>query len=457
MAVVLNKSYLSLQIGRMFQLTADVPVTWSTSNPNVRVSQNGMVYADRVDKLRPDGQAVITATAGDSSTATCNVTIVNWTANELQLKYVSSPSGTWLAKARDGTVYTRSGTAIYRLSDMHKMGDVANYSASEAFVDTPFGYFYRKLDNSIYRSADLATWELIFTPEGANDDKSSLVHAFAWKHDEATGKGYLFIGEYSMNADYGHKVYRITVNPNNTIVSEVIKEFYAYNEFLADNNKVPACNHIHAIIVDPYTGDIFLNVGDLSTVCGWYRSTDNGDTWNVFAKDGTQDCRSLSMWFTEEYIYWNVDSSSPQSVWRIHRDNMSDISKKELVAKLDNGSMWYHFWAIDDNGRDFVIMAQTAEGQIRDWLARVYGIWELENGLNAVQELCSLPSSTPNAYVALVQLVSAFQDNDGYCYFTARNLAEPLGLRKMELVRNTVDNKALVRDMYKHLRAKFTV
>lgn len=460
MSVTLNKSYLSLQRGTMYQLIADAPVTWSTSNPNVRVSQNGVVYADRVDRLRPDGQTTIMATAEDSSSATCQVTIVNWSANKVQLEFIDTESlfSTWIAKDRNGDIYTRSSTGLHKLVDgsLQKIGDPPTYPHQEAFIDTPFGYFYRARDCSIYRSYGLVLWDLIFTPVDPSESKNSLQNSFPWKYDEVTGKGYLFIGEYiaSDGRDIRHKVYRITVNPDHTYTSDIVLEFYSRNENTADNTKVPSCEHVHMVVVDEYTKDVWVGVGD-GTDSGMYYSHDNGENWNAFAI-GSQDYRGLSMWFTQEYIYWNMDSESPQHIYRIHRSNISDISKKEIVAKLDNGSMWYHLWAKDADGKDFVIMAASAEGQIRDWLARMYGIWELDDGTNVVQELVCIPSNTPNEYTRFVQLEPKVQRDDGIVYLKTRNI-EPSGYWKMEVVKTPIDNKALVTKMYKHFRAKFVV
>ena len=427
---------MSLQVGTAFNLlnVQDKSVTWSSTNPDFTVDANGTVHAPSVDALRPNGQTVITATnpAGADS---CKITVVDWTTNNYRLDYIGMESGSWVAMGRNGERYYTSGTGLYRNNNGSpiKLSDPLPYPANESFVDTPFGYFKRINDCSIYMSSDLVTWELIFTPINPSTNKSSLLHGWAWKYDEATDTGYIFIGEYSVNiSGQRHKVYCITIGE--TITSDVLIDFYAPSEYAADNNNVPAATHVHVVAIDPFTGNLWIDVGDSTAYCGMYYSTDNGATINTFAV-GSQDYRCLSIWFTANYIYWNVDSDVHQSVWRIRRDNIGNPALKERVKLLDNGSLWYHMLAKDPDGVDFVIMAGAAEGQIRDWNARIFGIWENQDGTNRVEELAVLPSSTPDAYSPMVQLEPMFQDAEGYLYFKSRNMTPNLAIWKMQLVK----------------------
>lgn len=458
MAITLNKSYLSLKRGSMYQLEASEPCSWESSNPRVRVTDDGVVFAIRADVLRPDGQATITATSLiDDSTATCKITIVNWITNRHDMQLVNVfNGGSRMAMDRNGEIYYNTGSGLYKYDSNQYIGKPPTYPVVDSFIDTPFGYFYRENNCCIYRSYDLEDWELIFTPIDPSTDKSSLQHSFPWWYDEATGKGYLFIGEYSLVTSTRHKVYRITIEPDGSYASEVVLEFYSYSEHTANNTLDPACLHIHSVCIDPYTGHLWVGTGDNSPHAAWRYSTDRGETWHLFAVGDGEKYRSLSMWFTENYIYWNMDSNNPQHIFKIKREHIGDISKRETVAKLDNGSMWYYMWAKDTDGKDFVIMAASAEGEIRDWLTRLFGIWELPDGTNIVEELFCYPSITPDTYISRVQFEPKFYDSNNTLYFGSRSI-EPDGFWQMQLVKNDVDKKALARKMYRYFKAKFAV
>src|SRR5690606_15672706 len=112
-------------------------------------------------------------------------------------------------------------------------------------------------------------------------------------------------------------------------------------------------------------------------------SEDFGENWRIIGH-GAQTWRTLSIWFTEEYVYWNMDAASAQAIWRIDRKNLHNQSPdndfKEKVAELIGGSHWYTTWAKDVYGDDVIIMGQTVEGRKRDHSARVFLIKEFPDG-----------------------------------------------------------------------------
>jgi hypothetical protein len=189
-------------------------------------------------------------------------------------------------------------------------------------------------------------------------------------------------------------------------------------------------------------------------------SDDNGENFRLVAV-GSQTWRCLSIWFTENYVYWNMDAYIyAQSCWRIPRSRFDekgywpcitpelasgktrigvsylvtasetdtyfpvsvghvytetetrtldkrnsartiddpDYNYTEKVVELRNGSLWYHLWTFDDEGDPLVIMGQSAEGAHRDYRGRVFGIKERPDGSVNVQELLSIGSTNPDVY-----------------------------------------------------------
>lgn len=441
----LNKSHISLTVGRPFRLTADEPViTWSSDNPRIKVSRTGLVRAD-VDALRPYGQGKITAT-NESGSAECEVTIVDWSANRLSLQTVAQLRGYVLTKAADGSVYASYNTDLYHSSDglvtLEPLPDlpVTNYNAIPMLV-TPFGYFMRP-QGKVYRSPDLQNWTLScdFGTLGG------LYHSFDWDYDEATETGYIYFGEYTADAGTGdrrHKVFRGVFHGQDETWSTIL-DFYSRNEYTADPvTNTPSAKHVHIVIVDRSIHQLWVGTGDLDHECRMMYSDDHGDTFRILG-EGSQKWRTLSIWFTTRYVYWNMDSEVKASIWRIPRSVYdtngfwptitAENDYTEKVIDLFNGSLWYHCWAKDDLGDDIVIMNTTAEGQWRDWRARVFSIKELPDASVEVEELISVAAADPSVYNPFHQLTVRLQDANGYIYFKGRELPWS-GLYKMRLSR----------------------
>jgi hypothetical protein len=62
--------------------------------------------------------------------------------------------------------------------------------------------------------------------------------------------------------------------------------------------------HVHRVAVDPYTGDVWVTVGDGKRNRSTFRSTDGGDTWQK-----VRISQATAVAFTADGIYWGEDVS----------------------------------------------------------------------------------------------------------------------------------------------------
>lgn len=443
--LTLDKNFISLQVGQKEKINANKPVVWSSDNPRVVVDENGWVEALE-DALRPDGQATITATTGDE-TATCDITIVTWSANKNKLSVVDKFNfWCWFGLIDDLPYMINDNAELFVTYDdyvtLNKVADLPFVPTLTPILSTPRGYFMRgerQKNTKIYHSLDLKSWELVY---GASDNKYGLYHGFDYYYDEVSDTVYVYAVEYSLIPSERHKVHRGTITSDGTQTWEPVLEFYSAEEFKVDNSKTPACNHIHVVSVDKSNGDVYIGTGDQNELCWIFYSSDNGDSFRALGGGKSwgqgleeefwgQAWRTLSIWFTEDYVYWNMDAGTqPQRIWRLSKEKIPeqnpDNDLKEMAAHLQNGSLWYHFWINDDT----IIMSGAPEGSYRDYRGRIFTIKMLPDGDLEVEEVYSITSPT-GEYNAYSQLLAIFYHN-GYCYFKGTD-AEHNGMWKMRL------------------------
>jgi hypothetical protein len=239
-----------------------------------------------------------------------------------------------------------------------------------------------------------------------------------------------------------------------------------------------AARHIHLVKVDPYTGHVWFGTGDEDNQAMIRRSTDHGKSFQLIGT-GSQEYRTLGIWFTENYIYWNMDKTFPeQMVFRVERKHLNErgfltpilktgktkpgvdyivfsenlknyfpvkqgekfrenserplseenqviavndaeYDKKELVANLTNGSHWSAFEVKTINGETVTLLTTTSEGfhryKTRDNLGRVFGLKETKSGSVIVTELLTVAPYDPKKEKARLEAIA--QADDGTIYF----------------------------------------
>jgi len=459
--LVIDQKHISLTVGDRYQLTVTPPgekIVWSSDNPLVWVDPTGRILAVK-DALGEDARATLTASSVDGEVLdSCQVTIVNWIANRSELKVVANPHASYILGTEGENLFYAIGSDLYVTSDGFETSEFLstlpeNMDIPKMLV-TPFGYFVQ-CAQTIFTSHDLLHWTPSFTM-----NMRGLYHSLAYQWEPVSQTGYLYAGEYSTNPDNRHRICRGIFPAAGEETWETILEFASISEWQSDPSIQNSARHVHTVAVDPYTGHVWVCTGDRNEHSQLLYSDGNGENFRLVGF-GSQIWRCLSIWFTENYVYWNMDAySDAQCCWRMPRSRFHEagywpcitpelISGKtkqgvsyfvtasgtdtyfpvpvgqiytetetrtlnkmnrvraiddpdydytEKVVELRNGSLWYHMWAYDDKGDPIVILGQSAKGAHRDYRGRVFGIKELPDGEVDVQELLSIGSTNPDVY-----------------------------------------------------------
>jgi hypothetical protein len=483
---VIDQRHVSLTVGSRFQMTVTPgkeDVVWSSDNPLVWINPAGSVLAVQ-DAFGEDAKAIITACSADNDCVdSCRVTIVNWVANLSELKVMATPIASYILGTEGENLFYTKNRDLYVTPDGFETSQFLSMLPEDLDIPkmlvTPFGYFVQ-CNKKIFKSYDLVNWTASYTM-----NMRSLNHGLTYFWDPVSQTGYVYACEYSTNHDERHRVCRGIFPP---ILGgefwETILDFASVNEWQNDPSIQDAARHVHTVIVDPYTGHVWVGTGDGNVNSKLLYSDDNGGSFRVVGM-GSQEYRTVSIWFTERYVYWSMDAYSGQSCWRIPRTKFEEggfwpsmtpelasgttkpgisyfvtscesegnfpvtvgyiyketearildkknkvraiddpqYNYKEKVADLYNGSIWYHLWVRDEQGNPILLLGQSAEGAQRDYRGRVFGIKELPDGGVDVQELLSVGSTNPEVYdsnTMFVQLEPKAQDADGYIYLTGR-------------------------------------
>ncbi len=417
-AIECSDMSLSVGIREKIKSNENADIIWESNNTAVTVDSNGYIFAKNDTLLTNNSQALVTGVYTDNSaTIKCNITVVNWRANLSKLEIeknsneIYQKSGYFLGEIllKDGQdIYFSAANNLYKSSDgLNSITRVGSIPASKwgsiNLIKTKYGY-YLKVDDKIYKSNNLSSGFI----EVASTDSNSLRHAFVY--DEKSG--YLYAGDYTLDHNATKSIYRGKVTPSGLQNWKKIFTFDSYT-----NNSSNSVYHVHVVTVDPYTGNVWIATGDDDEHSKIYYSTDHGESFTLF-KSGSQQFRTLSIWFTKDYIYWNTDSASANQV--ISRVKRTNLNKVEIVAELANGSHWYHTWVKDNQGEELVLMSASAEGKKRDLHARVFGIKERHDGSVDVQELLLIKPKKGSLMPEFVQLTPILQDDEGYIYLRGR-------------------------------------
>jgi hypothetical protein len=94
--------------------------------------------------------------------------------------------------------------------------------------------------------------------------------------------------------------------------------------------------HIHAVLEDPFTKQIWVATGDYGLECRLLAGADGGRTFALIGQ-GDQSWRTCCVLFTEEAVLWGMDSPTERS-FIIRWDRVS--RKREFVAELP-GPIWH--------------------------------------------------------------------------------------------------------------------
>lgn len=242
------------------------------------------------------------------------------------------------------------------------------------------GWYAIRSGGIIRISSDLQNWKEVY--RGKRGIKNSMCFCGSGKN-----LSLLFI-EYTPGVvRERHKVWKYSVLAEDL---SIIKEFYTEKEHITQG-LFPCARHIHVIMKDPFTGDLYVGTGDSDIESGIYCSKDNGKTFELLF-GGKQDYRALSFIFTKNAVFWNTDTHESQAIYRILRKDMAQ--KKVTRFPLVNGALWCSLkYPVKINGCDFYIMSSNSEGALFDNYNRVYGI-KIDNDVPVFYELIKKRSRT---------------------------------------------------------------
>ena len=226
--------------------------------------------------------------------------------------------------------------------------------------------FYRTGGKIFIGTQGLSHWKLIY--EGKRAIKDSMV----WIESEHA----VLFTEYSTGVVQSqHKLFKYYVDSGKL---EVILTFYTTDEH-NQMGLLPFCRHIHVLQQDPYSGNIYLGTGDTDDESAIYRSTDNGNTFQMLGH-GSQLWRTLSFLFTETHVLWNTDSPDPQYITALSRTSLNKGEVELTHYPIYGGASWNTFFDKDEN---FFIMSSNLEGALFDSMNRVYAVQIIDGKMTA--------------------------------------------------------------------------
>jgi hypothetical protein len=470
---------LSLKIGTSYQLSTNSKNNsffWSTNNPNIEISNEGLISTKENNNypLNKSGKIYL---SNNSKVVIDSIffSLVNWTTNKSSLTDLETYKDLLFLGFKNDSVFSYNfytSPHIYlsnkdfnntrAISPFHKI----KTPTFSNFLSNKFGYIIKD-STDISFSKNLKDWKLVYKTRTNSFRNSSSQY-----YDSLNNKIYFFTGDYHTIDSLPCSVYRGEIS-NEGIKVEPVYTFSSRTEYRKNTDLYPQARHVHLTAVDPYTKDIWFGTGDNDNENFLMYSQDNGKTWNVLGT-GSQEWRTLSIWFTKNYIYWNMDSWKNQKVFRIPRTvykvnnswpNMTPILKngytkpgvtyfikekgnslnltnnegtffietkireindnteliacndpvfdyREVAANLENSAHWLTIDVLDKKGDHITLMSTDAEGKILDDKSRIFGFKERIDGTLDVQEVFSVKSTDK-----YTQMMPCFQNSEKSIFY----------------------------------------
>lgn len=441
-SISLSGNHISLTAGIYYQIPSPSvsEMRWVSHSGFVKVDKAGRIMATD-EKIGTESNAVVQAFRLNRLVNTYHITIVNWLSNQSSLEIMKLLPKYKLLAYHDGAIYFTIAKSLYAtengfLSKRFITNLPALPAAGPPLLVTPKGFFFVG-QKQVFWSDNLYVWKQVLQVES-----NGVKHSFAYYCLPNQKLCFVYYAEYSCLSSNRHKVYRGTIDSEGHQQWDVVLDFLSLDEWKENPlSSVLAARHIHVVSVDKYTGNVWVGVGDDDLHSKILYSLDNGASFYI-AGMGSQEWRTLAIWHTEYYTYWNMDSHEPQKIFRIkkchlktHSANLFNPSisatevqnlEPETVVELFNGAMFSVCEVQNCTGGQIVLMAAAPEGCIRDMQGRVFGILHSDELTQIqVQELISVVPKNMNAKYSknmFTQLIPELQDNDGNIYCSTRNL-----------------------------------
>ena len=180
--------------------------------------------------------------------------------------------------------------------------------ASGALIVSSGGWLWRRAGDETHfrRVIRLRFW-------GRGVGRGILYHGMV-----QLSSGRILFGEYFRNND--RVPVRVYASDDDGLSWDVVHEFPAGR-----------IRHIHALMQDPFSGDLWLCTGDLDNESILARSTDGGTTFDIVGT-GSQVWRTCSVLFDRDHICWGADTSSDVKHRNIYRLRRGETTPEALQA-----------------------------------------------------------------------------------------------------------------------------
>jgi hypothetical protein len=133
--------------------------------------------------------------------------------------------------------------------------------------------------------------------------------------------------------------------------------------------------HVHALLEDPYRGDLWLCTGDHDHESFLARSSDGGQHFDIVG-GGSQTWRACCVLFTPEHVYWGADTSKyieHRNIYRLRRGEAEPEPLEAVDGAVEFGARV---------GDDLLAFSTSRTGHEdpadrspRLWIGRAAGPW----------------------------------------------------------------------------------
>lgn len=469
---------VSLQFGSSIQLSTSSKIDgliWSTNNPNIQISKTGLVSTSQNQTNSLKTGYIYVSNSSNNVLDSVSFTLTKWITNKSKLTYNESYENFLYLGHSNDSVFTynlyKSPQIYLSLNNIKNPKPISTFHKIKTptysnFIANKFGYIIKD-STDISFSKNLKDWELVYKTR-----TNSFRNSTSQYYDSLKNKIYFFTGDYHTIDSLPCSVYRGEISSEGIYIKPVFT-FSSRTEYSKNKGSYPQARHVHVTAIDPYTNDIWVGTGDNDNENFLMYSQDNGNTWKVLGT-GSQEWRTLSFWFTNGYIYWNMDTGKNQKVFRISRSkyaennswpcmtpvlnsgntkpgltyfikkkgdpldfpnkegtfftetivreingntelivcNDLDYDYREIVANLENSAHWLSMTVVDKKGDQIILMSTDAEGKVLDDFSRIFGFKERVDGTVDVQEVFSVKSS--NKYS---QMMPCFQNSEKSVFY----------------------------------------
>lgn len=430
---------LSIQVGESLKL----PLSWL---PGISWKVNGVggILRDGklcVDENRIGKESIISLTCSSvfmPEKLEYQATVVEWPVDYSRLEITKKLGALSIIGQFNNDLITTMNRKLYLGMGAKKLflTDLPwaqKYRSDRSLLlDTEAGWFLRT-DGGVVKSKDLIDWEV-----SVEIGKRGMFQQLDYLKCGDTL--FVFTGEYSTEGVDTHSVYR-----GEYLSGESVGEWEKKYTFGSSKQRKEGlgweryARHIHVVCTDKKTDQLWVATGDNNEETAILVSNDYGETFHEFAI-GEQKYRTLMILFTENYVYWNMDTHlQDQCVFRVKKKDIDDILSgsvavedcEEVVAKLPYGAQWYGITVMSDSYKEGILMSASPESQVpgtkekphRDWNARLFLIEELEGERPITTEVGLFPpdkniSGKTRRYNRVDPRI---QGEDGSIYFMSHN------------------------------------